>query len=154
MKITPASEVLLKPRILQDAATSLTAGQAVSIVPTPGNAADAASNTPHTPELRRHIDAGQNTVATVHLDEATRKALNVPGMAIGATSGALAGASVGIILNQLKQIHPASAPVFDAACAIFGAAIGGAAGSNSLKFSLGFTPKDGAVTLGVEGVKP
>src|SRR5436309_1236715 len=136
MKIATASSIISDIHVRNDVAKSLGAGEQVSIVATP-------SNSPHPPELAQEIHAGRAVYATI--DERSRSQLNIPGLLVGGAAGTVAGAGIGMILDQLKAVHPSSAPAFDVACALVGMALGSAAGSNLLKVKLGFSVKDGRV---------
>jgi len=123
-----ASSVFLNPDALEKAAKSLADGEAV-FVSTSAQEANVVSAAPRSPELKGHIAAGRTAVAKV--DQ-----WNVPGLVIGSTGGTMVGAGVGVMLDQLRAVHPQSAAAFEAACALIGFGIGGMVGSKTIKLNV------------------
>ena len=155
MKIATTYDIISNYDARQRIAKSLTAGEPVAIVAPQVEEADAISKAPHSFELARDIRTGR--AASTTIDEKTRSELNLAGLAVGGAAGAVAGVGIGVLLDQLKAVHPSSAPAFDAACALIGLAVGSAAGSNAIKFKFGFSLKEGRInelSVGIEGVKP
>ena len=121
-----ASSVFLNPDALEKAAKSLADGEAV-FVSTSAQEANVVSAAPRSPELKGHIAAGRTAVAKV--DQ-----WNVPGLVIGSTGGTMVG--VGVMLDQLRAVHPQSAAAFEAACALIVCGIGGMVGSKTIKLNV------------------
>jgi hypothetical protein len=71
---------------------------------------------------------------------------NAQAVAMGAGGGALVGASVGVLIEQLRSVHPTSAIAVDVACGVIGSVLGGALATG--KFSI-----EGSCEITQEGKK-
>src|SRR5208283_2813188 len=126
MKIATASSAILSSDVRKDAAKSLAAGEQV-FVSTSAEEAEVVRAALRSPDLTRQIEAA--AVTGIRIDDGW----NVPGLVIGTTGGTIVGAGIGVLLDQLRAVHPQSAVAFEAACAVIGAGIGGVVGSKKVK---------------------
>ena len=147
-----ASSVISSLEIRRTLGSSLAAGQQVFIDPAGGHPSDLPGAGTYAPELQRQIVEGRAAVASVRFDDKARSILNLPGMTVGAGAGTLVGAAIGILLEQVRAVHPASAVAFDAACAAIGCGLGGAVGSGL--FTLEGTMEHGKFGLKIAPVIP
>lgn len=129
MRVAPASNVIANYKTREDLAKTLAAGKEV-LITSAGHDADIVTTPSHSQELARNIAVGQAAITTIRLDRNAPKEWNVYATtAFGGAAGTIVGASVGVLLNQLRATHPASAAAVDAACAAIGLAAGATAGA-------------------------
>jgi hypothetical protein len=128
MKIAQASSLLANYQIRQDVSKSLLAGQEV-LVTISDHHSELTATPPHSPELTQAIAAGQSAITAIRVNPTLPKDWNGNAMAFGGVTGIVVGASVGVLLNQLRSVHPASAIAVDAACAAIGLSAGAATGA-------------------------
>jgi hypothetical protein len=148
MKITSGPMILALPVVRTETAKTLAAGESVFI--SAENAPDLPAPAAYPEDVKSHIETGRAAVSSVSLSDSAMRHLNLPGMAVGAGTGTLAGAAIGTLLTQLRAVHPTSAAAFDAACALLGTAAGTAVGSGY--FILEGTLKDGGIGFKVSPV--
>jgi hypothetical protein len=146
MKIA-APSVILNYDVRKDTAISLAAGEPVLVAGTSGHEADAVSKMSLSPELSRTVITGQAAITTIRMNKGARHEFKRQGIEIGAGAGALIGAGVGILLQQLKQIHPSSALAVDAACVLIGAGLGGAVGSGQFEVEPAYDGKEWSMKI-------
>jgi hypothetical protein len=144
MKVAQASSVISSVLVRKDASTALTAGEHVFIAAS-GHAADSPAPAAYPHDLQKEIEAGRLHIASVHFDERARSELNIRGITLGAGAGTLVGVSIGVLIDQLRAVHPTSAVAVDAACAVIGGVLGGALGSGKVTLEGTYDPKDGQV---------
>ncbi len=128
MKIAQASSLLANYQIREDVSKSLLAGQEV-LVTVSEHHTELTATPPHSPELTQAITAGQSAITSIRVNQTLPKEWTVNAMALGGATGTIVGASVGVLLNQLRSVHPASAIAVDAACAAIGLSAGVATGA-------------------------
>jgi hypothetical protein len=127
MKIASGPSIIALPAVRTATAQSLAAGEDVYIEAP--SAAEAAKAAPYSPDIKRRIEAGRANVAGVQVSDSILSKLNLPGIAVGSATGLVAGAAIGVIIDQIRTVHPTSAIAFDAAFAALGSSMGAAVGS-------------------------
>lgn len=142
MKIAEAPVILYSAQARREAAGVLASGKPVVV-----QAATSSGDLLHQVDfesMKKDIEAGRAAVTQITWDSsyASKVQINVPGMVVGGATGSVAGAAVGVLLNQLRTVHPTSSVAVDAACALLGTSLGAAVGSGlfGLKLTWG---KDG-----------
>jgi hypothetical protein len=143
MKIASGPMILARPVARTEAAQTLASGESV-FIPAEG-ASDLPAPAAYPDDVQSHIEAGRKLASSLGISEPAARHLNVPGMAVGVGAGAVGGAAIGVLLTQLKSVHPASAIAFDAACAVLGVAAGTVVGSGQFSATVDATLKDGRV---------
>jgi hypothetical protein len=142
--------ILARPVVRTETANTLASGASVFIE------AESAHNLPgpaaYPADVKNHIEAGRAAVGGVLLGDSVLRQLNIPAMKVGGATGLFAGAAIGVLLDQLRAVHPSSAIAFDAACAVLGAAAGTAVGSG--QFTLEGKLEHGGVGFALSPVLP
>jgi hypothetical protein len=113
--------------------SALAAGQEVVIQSTAKAAIDPAL-AKYLENFGREIEAGRGALSNIYIPQYTPPRSKAPALPKGVVTGALVGASVGIVIDQLRNTHPVGAILLDAACAVIGGVVGDAVTSG--KFSV------------------
>jgi len=160
MKINTASYVL-QPHVVRQAATAIASGETVSIPEPSDREVDAISRALDTSELVSQVSSGLAAVPSVKLDPTSQQALAAATASwspeqralIGAGSGVVLGAGIGLCLDQLRMVAPKTSLVFELACSAIGGALGLGIGANIFEVELERDEK-GALSAKLRGVKP
>jgi hypothetical protein len=114
--------------VFEKTVAAIAAGRLVTLLPTSGDETDAVKAMSNSPELQRKFDAylkaGIAKLGEIEVDKEVRNEWKLPATITGGATGAVAGASIGVLLDTLGTVHPKSATAFKWACALIGASVG------------------------------
>ncbi|ADW68784.1 hypothetical protein [Granulicella tundricola] len=154
MRIAQASKVMQHEEFRKDVAQALSAGEEIH-VESPA-ALIAANPFSQSPLLISQIALGASLLSGIQVTDANREFLQrallgtgpVPTAPIttdkrklfnftatGALSGTIIGAAVGVLLEQVRAVHPTSAVAFDATLAVLGCTVGATMGAGATQGS-------------------
>jgi hypothetical protein len=150
MQIQSAS-ALLKPTTQKTLSTALAAGKTVTIpIAKPDELGKLQSYliSPDIKELHAQYTSNLATVPVLALHSSAQQALKADGLtfspeklALGAGSGAVVGAGVGLLIEGLRTVAPRSAVALTLGCTIMGTGIGAAFGAGLCEISYDPTNK-------------
>lgn len=154
MQIQSAS-ALLEPTTQKMLGTALAAGKTVTIPIAKPDELGKLHSYLISPEVKEVHAQYESNLAKVHvftLDSSTQQALKASGVplspekvALGAGSGAVVGAGVGLLIDGLRTVAPRSALALTLGCTIIGTGVGAAFGGGLCE--IGYDPTHRKLTL-------